>query len=97
MAPNQSAGHQKRSRASDAAEKVSRPGEERTKRRRTSDVVDTQSPKKTKASSDAIVVSNGDAPSQELQERKSSAPWSFSRPVGGRYSNLDPDMTADEA
>jgi NET1-associated nuclear protein 1 (U3 small nucleolar RNA-associated protein 17) len=97
MAPNQSARHQKRSRASDAAEKVSRPGEERTKRRRTSDVIDVQSPKNPKASSNADATSHGDAPSQELQERKSSAPWSFSRPVGGRYSNLDPVMTTDEA
>lgn len=97
MAPTQSARHQKRSRASDVAEKVSRPGDERTKRRRTSDVIDVQSPKKAKASSNAEATSNGDAPSQELQERKSSAPWSFSRPVGGRYSNLDPAMTTDEA
>ncbi|KAJ5389303.1 uncharacterized protein N7496_000371 [Penicillium cataractarum] len=97
MAPNQSARHQKRSRASDAAEKVSRPGEERSKRRRTSDVIDTQSPKKTKASSSTEVAINGDAPSKALQERKSSAPWSFSRPVGGRYTNLDPVMTTDEA
>lgn len=97
MAPNQSARHQKRSRASDAAEKVSRPGEERNKRRRTSDVIDTQSPKKVKASASAENTSSVNAPSQELQERKSPAPWSFSRPVGGRYSNLDPVMTTDEA
>lgn len=97
MAPNQSARHQKRSRASDAAEKVSRPGEERSKRRRTSDVIDTQSPKKSKASSSTEAAINGDPPSKELQERKSSAPWSFSRPVGGRYINLDPVMTTDEA
>jgi NET1-associated nuclear protein 1 (U3 small nucleolar RNA-associated protein 17) len=97
MAPNQSARHQKRSRASDAAENVSRPGEERSKRRRTSDVTDVQSPRKAKASSNAEATSTADAPSQELQERKSSAPWSFSRPVGGRYSNLDPVMTTDEA
>ncbi|KAJ5175507.1 uncharacterized protein N7482_001384 [Penicillium canariense] len=97
MAPNQSARHQKRSRASDAAEKVSRPGEERTKRRRTSDVIDVQSPKEAKPASTAQDVSNDDIPSQEVRKRKNSAPWSFSRPVGGRYSNLDPVMTVDEA
>ncbi|KAJ5778578.1 hypothetical protein N7520_001824 [Penicillium odoratum] len=87
--------HQKRSRASDAADKPSRPTEER-KRRRTSDV-NAQSQKKTKESSTALEASVGDAPSLELQKHKSRAPWSFSRPVGGRYSNVDTVMTSDEA
>ncbi|KAJ5128434.1 hypothetical protein N7526_006600 [Penicillium atrosanguineum] len=90
MTGNQSKKHQKRSRGSDAAEKVSRSSDDRTKRRRTSEVND--APMKQLATP-----SIGDPPSQDMEKRKGSAPWSFSRPVGGRYSNLDPILTKDEA
>jgi len=90
MAGSQSTKHQKRSRGSDAAEKVSRSGDERAKRRRTSEGNDAQK-------SHLAESSAGDSPSQDVERRKGSAPWSFSRPVGGRYSNLDPILTADEA
>ncbi|KAJ6104192.1 hypothetical protein N7523_010512 [Penicillium sp. IBT 18751x] len=90
MAGSQSTKHQKRSRGSDAAEKVSRPSDDRNKRRRTSDAND--APMKQLA-----ISSSGSIMSQETEKRKGSAPWSFSRPVGGRYSNLDPILTADEA
>ncbi|KAJ5929710.1 hypothetical protein N7454_006660 [Penicillium verhagenii] len=87
---------QKRSRASEAADKPSRPTEER-KRRRTSDVKNTQIQKKTKALSPAPATEEADVPSLEVEKYKSNAPWSFSRPVGGRYSNVNTVMTADEA
>ncbi|KAJ5810533.1 uncharacterized protein N7503_002751 [Penicillium pulvis] len=91
-----SARHQKRSRASDAADKPSQPIEER-KRRRTSDVNNSQSQKKTKGPSPAQEAPVGDASSLAVEKHKSSAPWSFSRPVGGRYRNVNTVMTLDEA
>ncbi|KAF7712086.1 Uncharacterized protein PECH_004637 [Penicillium ucsense] len=97
MAPNQSAKQQKRSRASDVAEKVSRSVEERTKRRRTSDVTEEQSLVNSNGSTGKEVAVARDVSSQEQKERKKAAPWSFSRPVGGRYRNLDPVMTEDES
>lgn len=96
MAINQSARHQKRSRASDEAEKVSRSGDQRAKRRRTSEGNDTQKAGSAEASSISINIS-GDGDLRDMEQRKGPASWSFSRPVGGRYSNLDPLMTADEA
>lgn len=97
MAANQSARHQKRSRGSDAAEKVSRMGDERTKRRRTSDGSETQKVPLVKSPSASQKVSNSETSSQAVGKQKDPAPWSFSRPVGGRYSNLDPVMTVDES
>ncbi|KAI2792101.1 hypothetical protein POX_b02137 [Penicillium oxalicum] len=97
MAPSQSAKQQKRSRASDAAEKVSKSGAERTKRRRTSDVNDEQSLVKSNESVANEATALDVTLSRELKEQKKAAPWSFSRPVGGRYRNLDPVMTEDEA
>ncbi|KAJ5580135.1 uncharacterized protein N7459_006120 [Penicillium hispanicum] len=85
-AGNQSARHHKRSRASDA-------GEERTKRRRTSDAHGSHGSEVVNPSSS----SNADGPSPGADKPRSSAQWSFSRPVGGRYSNLDPILTQDEA
>jgi NET1-associated nuclear protein 1 (U3 small nucleolar RNA-associated protein 17) len=90
MAGNQSTKHQKRSRGSDVAEKVSQSSDDRTKRRRTSEA--NEAPKKQLETS-----SSSDILPQDMEKRKGSAPWSFSRPVGGRYSNLDPILTADEA
>jgi hypothetical protein len=88
---------QKRSRASDAAEKVSRPSDAGTKRRRTSETHEAQA-SATKPSSGAIKkVRKSDASLIGEEKSSASAPWSFSRPVGGRYSNLDPIVTEDEA
>ena len=90
--------HQKRSRASDAADKPSRLSEERVKRRRTSDVNEAQeSSKKTKNSSPSRGTPVSDSSATGLVKRKSTTPWSFSRPVGGRYSSVNPVMTSDEA
>ena len=97
MAANQSPRHQKRSRASEAAEKAARSNDERVKRRRTSEANDDQSSKKVKASNASQEVPSGDVPALDGEKRKSTSPWSFSRPVGGRYSILDPVMTQDEA
>lgn len=97
MAGTQPPRHQKRSRASDAAEKASRAGDERVKRRRTSDTKGQKNTKTVKTSDAASEPSNGQVVSQNVEKRKGAAPWSFSRPVGGRYSNLDPIITADEA
>lgn len=96
MVVNQSTGHQKRSRASDGAEKVSRSGDERPKRRRTSHSNDTQNAQPADSSGTPLVISYTDVPSQDVEKQNGPAPWSFSRPVGGRYSNADPIMTADE-
>lgn len=97
MATNMSAQQQKRSRASDATDKPPRPTQERVKRRRTSDADEAKALKKTKNTSPAPEPSTGDTPSLEVEKQKSTAPWSFSRPVGGRYSNVNPVMTQDEA
>lgn len=88
---------QKRSRASDVAEKVSRPTDAGTKRRRTSESHEDQA-SATKPSSDAIKkVRKSDVSLNGEEKRNAPVPWSFSRPVGGRYSNLDPIVTEDEA
>lgn len=97
MAINQSARHQKRSRASDGAEKVSRLGDERAKRRRTSEGNDSQKAGPADSSSIPINIPGGGELLRDMEQRKGRASWSFSRPVGGRYSNTDPVMTADEA
>ncbi|KAJ5312918.1 hypothetical protein PENANT_c018G01177 [Penicillium antarcticum] len=98
MPANQSARHQKRSRLSDAAsEKSARPSEERSKRRRVSGNVNAnfQTEERIDEAKDGI---NGNAQTQGVvMLQKSPAPWSFSRPVGGRYNNLDPILTDDEA
>ncbi|KAJ5180772.1 hypothetical protein N7492_003982 [Penicillium capsulatum] len=97
MAGPQSPRHQKRSRASDAAEKASRPSDGPVKRRRTSD---TKIVPKTKVVNPSTTagkeVSKMVPPIQEVG-KQIAAPWSFSRPVCGRYSNLDPIITPDEA
>ncbi|CAI7581496.1 unnamed protein product [Penicillium pancosmium] len=88
---------QKRSRASDATEKVSRPADAGTKRRRTSETNEAQA-SAIKSSSGAIKkVRKSDASLNGEEKRNAPAPWSFSRPVGGRYTNLDPIVTEDEA
>lgn len=97
MAINQSARHQKRSRASDGAEKFSRSGVDRAKRRRTSEGNDTQKAEPAESSSIATNVPDGGELLRDMDQRKGPVLWSFSRPVGGRYSNMDPVMTADEA
>lgn len=50
----------------------------------------TQEYKAVTVSKDDIVAENAEA------KQKTPAPWSFSRPIGGRYTNLDPILTQDE-
>lgn len=95
MAANQSARQQKRSRPSDAAEKPARSNDERSKKRRVSGASENQSPQATKQSK-AVTVSSGDVQADAEAKQKAPAPWSFSRPIGGRYTNLDPILTEDE-
>lgn len=99
MPANQSARHQKRSRLSDAAsEKSARPNEERSKRRRVSGGNGNPNLKTEEPIDEVKDGSNGNAQTQDVDMvQKSPAPWSFSRPVGGRYNNLDPILTDDEA
>ncbi|KAJ5969851.1 hypothetical protein N7501_006099 [Penicillium viridicatum] len=99
MVANQSARQQKRSRLSDAAsEKPARSNEERSKRRRVSGANEDQSPQTVGPTDRVKEGSNGDVQTQDVEtKQKSPAPWSFSRPVGGRYNNLDPILTEDEA
>jgi NET1-associated nuclear protein 1 (U3 small nucleolar RNA-associated protein 17) len=99
MATNQSARQQKRSRLSDAAsEKPARSNEERSKRRRVSGANESQTLQTNDPAEVVKEVSNGDIQTQDDKvKRKSPAPWSFSRPVGGRYNNLDPVLTDNEA
>jgi NET1-associated nuclear protein 1 (U3 small nucleolar RNA-associated protein 17) len=96
MPANQSARQQKRSRLSDAAfEKPARANDERSKRRRVSGANGNNS--KTTESSKAVTVSSSDVQTQDAEtKQKNPAPWSFSRPIGGRYTNLDPILTQDE-
>ncbi|KAJ5852814.1 hypothetical protein N7534_005357 [Penicillium rubens] len=99
MAANQSARQQKRSRLSDAAsEKPARSNEERSKRRRVSGANENQTLHTVKPTDLVKEDSNGDVQTQDAEtKQKNPAPWSFSRPVGGRYNNLDPILTDDEA
>jgi NET1-associated nuclear protein 1 (U3 small nucleolar RNA-associated protein 17) len=98
MPVNQSARHQKRSRLSDAAsEKPARPNEERSKRRRVSGGNGSANLNTEEPIDGAKDASNSNAQTQDVDMQKSPAPWSFSRPVGGRYNNLDPILTDDEA
>lgn len=99
MAANQSARQQKRSRLSDAAsEKPARLNEERSKRRRVSGANENQSLQKVEPTDGVKESSNGVVQTQDAEtKQKNPAPWSFSRPVGGRYNNLDPILTDDEA
>lgn len=96
MAETKSPRHQKRSRASDAAEKASQRNDGPVKRRRTSDTNDNQKTKALKPSTATKEVSKVETQVQEVG-KQIAAPWSFSRPVGGCYSNLDPIITPDEA
>lgn len=100
MVANQSARQQKRSRLSDAAssEKPTRSNEERSKRRRVSGTNENQSLQIVEPTDNVKEGPNGDVQTQDVETKsKSPAPWSFSRPVGGRYNNLDPILTEDEA
>ena len=99
MVANQSARQQKRSRLSDAAsEKLARSNEERPKRRRVSGANENPSPGTVEPSDGVKQGSIGDVQTQDAEiTQKSPAPWSFSRPVGGRYNNLNPILTDDEA
>ncbi|KAJ5895483.1 hypothetical protein N7495_007174 [Penicillium taxi] len=91
MAPNQSPRHHKRSRANDAVEKPARP--EHVKRRRYSESKDT--PKSPVVKPSTAVQPSSSKQSQDLENREG---WSFSSfSAGGRYSNLNPVMTQDEA
>lgn len=99
MAGNQSNRQQKRSRASDAAEKVSRP-EEPSKRRRTSEGNEEVQGNEVQGTSEKSSTRPNRKARRAIGEEKrknAPVPWSFSRPVGGRYSNLDPVVTDDEA
>lgn len=97
MAANQSARQQKRSRPSDAAEKPVRSNDERSKKRRVSGANETQSPQANKQSK-AVTVFSSDIQTESAEaKQKTPAPWSFSRPIGGRYTNLDPILTEDES
>lgn len=83
-----SARKQKRSRLSDAAsDKAPTPNEDRVKRRRFSE----NSVSIDRPGSQVPAVQSSD-----LQPKKTQ-PWVFARPVGGRYANLDPLVTPDEA
>ncbi|KAJ5339076.1 hypothetical protein N7452_005804 [Penicillium brevicompactum] len=96
MAANQSARQQKRSRPSDAAEKPVRSNDERSKKRRVSGANESQSPQSIKKSK-AVTVSGSEIQTEDAEtKQKAPAPWSFSRPIGGRYTNLDPILTEDE-
>ncbi|KAJ5096264.1 hypothetical protein NUU61_005620 [Penicillium alfredii] len=86
---------QKRNRVSDAAEKP-RSTEDRVKRRRFSETSEAQKIEPVKPVS-AEGVSNSNVQVQDVSRCSTLAPWSFSRPLAGRYSNLDPILTADEA
>lgn len=99
MVANQSARQQKRSRLSDAAsEKPARSNEERSKRRRVSGANENQTLQTVKPTDPVKEGSNGAAQTEDAETKpKNPAPWSFSRPVGGRYNNLDPILTDDEA
>jgi NET1-associated nuclear protein 1 (U3 small nucleolar RNA-associated protein 17) len=99
MPATQSARHQKRSRLSDAAsEKSARPSEERSKRRRVSGDNAHLNLKTQEPIDETKDGSSGNAQTQDVDMvQKSPAPWSFSRPVGGRYNNLDPILTDNEA
>lgn len=90
MAANQSVRHQKRSRAKDGLENVVLSGDERAKRRRTSDGDGTQNP------GTSLNTLSGEDMAKGAEKQKGSVAWSFSRPVGGRYSNADPIMTTNE-
>lgn len=47
--------------------------------------------------SKAVIVSKDDIVAENAEaKQKTPAPWSFSRPIGGRYTNLDPILTQDE-
>ncbi|KAG0153061.1 hypothetical protein PDIDSM_2020 [Penicillium digitatum] len=98
MAANQSARQQKRSRLSDAAsEKSARLNEERSKRRRVSGVYENQSFQTVEPTDGVKEGSNDVVQIQDAEtKQKSLAPWSFSRPVGGRYNNLDPILTHND-
>lgn len=96
MAANQSARQQKRSRPSDAAEKPVRSNDERSKKRRVSGANENQSPQSIKQSK-TVTVSGSEIQTEDAEtKQKAPAPWSFSRPIGGRYTNLDPILTEDE-
>jgi NET1-associated nuclear protein 1 (U3 small nucleolar RNA-associated protein 17) len=86
-----SARKQKRSRLSDAAsDKAPISNEDRVKRRRFSE---------NSVSIDKPGGQAQDVPavqSSDLQPKKTQ-PWLFARPVGGRYTSLDPLVTPDEA
>ena len=95
MAANKSARQQKRSRLSDAAsEKPAQANDERSKRRRVSganEINQTVEPSK------AVTVSSSDVQTEDAESKqKNPAPWSFSRPIGGHYTNLDPILIQDE-
>ena len=81
-----SARKQKRSRLSDTAfDKAPTPNEDRAKRRR--------------FSGNSVSINKPDVPtvqSSDVQPKKTQ-PWLFARPVGGRFTNLDPLVTPDEA
>ncbi|OQE35110.1 hypothetical protein PENCOP_c014G02798 [Penicillium coprophilum] len=98
MTANQTARQQKRSRLSDAAsDKPARSNGERSKRRRVSGANENQSHQTVESTDGVKEVSNGDVQTQDVEpKQKGPAPWSFSRPVGGRYNNLDPILTDDE-
>lgn len=96
---NQPARHPKRSRVSDAP----LTDEERVKRRRFSEHNDSGSvqpaePPETQGKiREAQEVLNHEGQLHDVESKTASiAPWSFSRPVGGRYSDLDPILTSDE-
>jgi NET1-associated nuclear protein 1 (U3 small nucleolar RNA-associated protein 17) len=95
MAASQSARQQKRSRLSDAtSEKPARANDERSKRRRVSGANEQNQPIE---STKAVTVSSSHVQTQDAEtKQKNPAPWSFSRPIGGRYTNLDPILTQDE-
>lgn len=99
MPANQSTRQQKRSRLSDAApERSARSNEERLKRRRVSETNETESLQQIVPANGSKEGSNSHAQMQDVEaKQKSPASWSFSRPVGGRYNNLDPILTDDEA
>lgn len=86
-----SARKQKRSRLSDAAsDKAPTPNEDRVKRRRFSEN-SVSIDKPSSQAQDVLAVQSSD-----IQSKK-TRPWLFDRPVGGRYTNLDPLVTPDEA
>lgn len=96
MAGNQADRQRKRSRASDAAERVAQPGDDQSKRRRVSNANAATKSLIATPQDDAAEAINGANTALQVEKHQKQASWSFSRPAGGRFSSSNPEMTLDE-